>query len=167
MTTTTTSSKTTMTTSPKTTTTTSSDRPTAQPPNCLTDLTWKVHLVKNNPRKGIAVFVFIIVLSFFSGIVSQSILIATLALIVLLVSTSQYFIPITYYLSDDELRIETPFQKKTRKWTDFKRWEKDKKSIKLLTMKNSSRLDNYRAWLLITEGSTRDLAEKFIQEKLG
>lgn len=133
----------------------------------MSEVTWKVHLFKRDPVKGIAVAVFVLALSIFSGIAADSALISMLAAIVLTGAVSQYFIPVTYHLDEENITVETPFQKKTRAWNDFKRWEKDRKSIKLLTMENPSRLDNYRAWLLITEKNTRLNAEKLIKEKLG
>ncbi|MCK5519558.1 MAG: hypothetical protein KAI81_00470 [Candidatus Marinimicrobia bacterium] len=140
---------------------------TSTPSNFQTDISWKINLFKKNKQKGIAVIIFILVLSIFSGIAAQSIFIAVLALLILSISVSQYFMPLSYHLDDENVIIETPFQKKIRKWDNFKRWEKDKKSIKLLTMLNASRLDNYRAWLLLTEKTTRVAVETLVKEKLG
>ena len=147
--------------------TTEGNSQTSTPSNFQTDISWKINLFKKNKQKGIAVIIFILVLSIFSGIAAQSIFIAVLALLILSISVSQYFMPLSYHLDDENVIIETPFQKKIRKWDNFKRWEKDKKSIKLLTMLNASRLDNHRAWLLLTEKTTRVAVETLVKEKLG
>ncbi len=132
----------------------------------MATVTWKITLVRRNPAKGVAVLLFIIVLSVFTGMLTQSALMTLLALVVLSASVAQYFIPVTYDLDDKGVKISMLLHHRYREWGDFKRWETDGKSIKLLTMKTPSRLDNYRGWLLITEPGTRQEVMNLVGEKL-
>jgi pilus assembly protein TadC len=128
-------------------------------------MTWKIHMVKQNPGKGIAVLVFIITLSFFAGVAGESVIFFFLSLFILGIYVLPYFVPVTYTLTDASIIIKTGWMKKERAWREFRRWDQKEKAIKLYTMKNPSRLDNYRAWLLRT-GQKADEVAAIVAEKI-
>ncbi len=129
-------------------------------------MTWKIHMAKQNPGKGIAVLVFIFTVSFFAGMAGKNLLFLFISVIVLGIYVFPYFVPVTYTLTERSIRIRTGWMTKEREWKEFRRWERSGKAIKLFTMKNPSRLDNYRAWLLRT-GQKADDVEAIVAQKIG
>jgi len=130
------------------------------------DLEWTVHIARRDPLKAAAVFIFISALSLFSGLVLSSVFFSFFAFAVLLISLMSYFFPVYYRLDTEGVGIRILFHRRQRPWADFKRWETDGKSIKLMTMKTRSRLENYRGWLIHTEADKREKILNYIREHI-
>ncbi|HAE87335.1 TPA: hypothetical protein DCG86_04850 [Candidatus Marinimicrobia bacterium] len=128
-------------------------------------MTWKIHMVKQNPGKGIAVLIFILTVSFFAGVAGESLIFLFLSLLVLGSYVLPYFVPVSYTLTEKGITIRTGWMTKERDWKEFRRWERSGNAIKLYTMKKPSRLDNYRAWLLRT-GQKGDEVEAIVARKI-
>jgi len=128
-------------------------------------MTWKIHMVKQNPGKGVSVFIFILAVSFFAGVAGESLIFLFLSLLVLGSYVLPYFVPVSYTLTEKGITIRTGWMTKERDWKEFRRWERSGNAIKLYTMKKPSRLDNYRAWLLRT-GQKGDEVEAIVARKI-
>ncbi len=128
-------------------------------------LSWKINMVKQNPAKGVSVAVFILALSVFAGTTADNVLFVFISFIVLGIYVLPYYLPVTYTLTETSVIIKTGWMKKERNWSEFRRWEQSGNAVKLYTMKNRSRLDNYRAWLLRT-GQRIDDVVTIVSEKI-
>lgn len=122
-------------------------------------------MVKQNPGKGVSVFIFILAVSFFAGVAGESLIFLFLSLLVLGSYVLPYFVPVSYTLTEKGITIRTGWMTKERDWKEFRRWERSGNAIKLYTMKKPSRLDNYRAWLLRT-GQKGDEVEAIVARKI-
>ena len=89
-------------------------------------------------------------------------LISTVVLIIMVIP---YYLPTTYTLTEEGVIRKMLFSNQSRAWSEFNRYDSENNTIKLYTMKKSSRLDNYRSFLIICN-KNKDEVMKIIQENI-
>jgi len=123
-------------------------------------LQWQIYPLKKNLLKGIVAGIFILIVSIYSGMLMGNFLFFSIILMVFFIFVLlPYYFPTKFILSDKKIIIENGPLKKERKWEYFKRFDYDKKMLKLYTTFNASRLDNYRAWNLIFDNNHEKVIE--------
>ncbi|MBN2781483.1 MAG: hypothetical protein JXR21_05925 [Candidatus Marinimicrobia bacterium] len=128
-------------------------------------LTWKVQLARRNPARAISVLLLILICTYFVYFTLNDILLSLIAFLVLFLMVIPYYVPVTFILTDESIIRKMPFSKQVRFWNEFKRYDVDRNNIKLYTMSQSSRLDNYRSLLLICSKNAEDVLA-IVREKI-
>ena len=122
-------------------------------------LSWKIHMARRNPSRAIAVAVLILICSYFIYYTMEDFFFTFIATFVLIIMVLPYYLPTTYILTEAGVRRKMLFSNQDRAWSEFNRYDTDKNTIKLYTMKQSSRLDNYRSFLLICNKNKEQVVE--------
>ncbi|MDZ7821429.1 MAG: hypothetical protein U5N26_06240 [Candidatus Marinimicrobia bacterium] len=112
-------------------------------------LSWKVWLAKKNPARAVSVAVLILICAYFVFFTTGDLLLTVIGAAVLMIMVLPYYLPTTFILTEEEVIKKMLFSTRARRWEEFRRFRADKRSVKLFTMEKPSRLDNYRAFLLI------------------
>ena len=128
-------------------------------------LSWKIHMARRNPSRAIAVAILIIICSYFIFYTMEDFFFTFISTIVLIIMVIPYYLPTTYILTEEGVRRKMLFSNQSRAWSEFNRYDSDKNNVKLYTMKQSSRLDNYRSFLLICN-KNKDEVMKIVQENI-
>lgn len=128
-------------------------------------LSWKIHMARRNPSRSIAVVILILICSYFIFYTMEDFFFTLIATFVLIIMVLPYYLPTTYTLTEEGVRRKMLFSNQSRAWSEFNRYDSDKNAIKLYTMKQSSRLDNYRSFLLICNKNKEQVIE-IIEKKL-
>ncbi len=128
-------------------------------------LTWKVQLARRNPARAISVLLLILICTYFVYFTLNDILLSLIAFLVLFLMVIPYYVPVTFIFTDESIIRKMPFSKQVRYWNEFKRYDIDKNTVKLYTMSQSSRLDNYRSLLLICSKNSEDVLA-IVSEKI-
>ncbi|MEA2076421.1 MAG: hypothetical protein U9O95_00195 [Candidatus Marinimicrobia bacterium] len=128
-------------------------------------LSWKIHMARRNPSRAIAVAILILICSYFIFYTMEDFFFTFIATFVLIIMVLPYYLPTTYMLTEKGVRRKMLFSNQSRAWSEFNRYDSNKNTIKLYTMKQSSRLDNYRSFLLICNKNKEQVIE-IIEKKL-
>ncbi len=128
--------------------------------NNHTLLQWQIYPFKKNPLKGIVAGIFILMVSIYSGMLMNSILFSFIILIVFFIFVLlPYYFSTKFILTEKKIIIQNAFLKKEQKWEYFRRFDYDKKVIKIFTSLKASRLDNYRSFNLIFNNNREQVIE--------
>jgi hypothetical protein len=122
-------------------------------------MTWKVHLASRNPARAASVIILILICVYFVAFSTSDIFLSSISAVVLILMVLPYYLPVTYILTDEGIIRKMFFSTQKRSWNEFHRYDIDKGSIKLYTMKQTSRLDNYRSFLLISNKNKEAIME--------
>jgi hypothetical protein len=128
-------------------------------------LSWSIFLARRNPVRAIAVASIIIICTYFVHLTLQDLLLSVIAFIVLVLMVIPYYLPVRFILTEEGIIKKMPLSRQFRRWTEFHRYDCDKKSIKLYTMNRVSRLDNYRAFLIIANKNLPQVLE-IVRDKI-
>jgi len=130
-------------------------------------LDWRVWLLTAHPaRGGLAVAVCALTV-WFTHSLSGSAFLAGFAAFVLLASLSHFFLPTTFHLDTEAVRISNPLYRRRRLWREFRGYARAGARLKLLTLPPGSRLDNYRGMLLLLPpGEPGEAAVRFVRARL-
>lgn len=125
---------------------------------------WTIRLYKNWYKTIILILliVFICVIVYFSF---RDILFVILAALFLVGSVINFFFPIKYVFTPEEIKMITPLVRKKRRWETFKSYYIDKNGIFLSPFTGKSRLERFRGLYLIgAQHNTEAIA--FVRDKL-
>ena len=128
-------------------------------------LSWKIHMARRNPSRAIAVAILILICSYFIYYTMEDFFFTLIATFVLVVMVLPYYLPTTYTLTEEGVIRKMLFSNQHRSWREFNRYDTDKNTVKLYTMKQSSRLDNYRSFLIICN-KNKDEVIKIVRENI-
>lgn len=128
-------------------------------------LSWNIHMARRNLSRSIAVAILILICSYFIFYTMEDFFFTFIATFVLIIMVLPYYLPTTYTLTEEGVTRKMLFSKQSRAWSEFNRYKSDKNTIQLYTMKKSSRLDNYRSFLLICNKNKEQVIE-IIEKKL-
>ena len=105
-------------------------------------ISWTVFPVRDNPRKGIIVILFLVALLL--GIyLYYGLFWALLSSVILVGSLLQFFTPTTYILLDNGLEVRGLYVQR-RRWEDVRRFYIDKRGVFLSPFAKPSMLENFR-----------------------
>ena len=122
-------------------------------------------MARHNPSRAIAVAILILICSYFIYYTMEDFFFTLIATFVLIIMVIPYYLPTTYLLTEEGIMRKMLFSKQSRAWSEFNRYNSDKNTIQLYTMKKSSRLDNYRSFLLICNKNKEQII-KIVENKL-
>ncbi|MEA1985955.1 MAG: hypothetical protein U9N76_00520 [Candidatus Marinimicrobia bacterium] len=127
---------------------------------------WQIYPLKKNPAKGIVVGVFILIISTYSAMLMGNIAFFLIILMVFFIFVLlPYYLPTKYILTEKKIIIKNGPSKKEREWQYIKRFDYDKKMLKLFTTTKTNRLDNYRALTLIFNNNREEVI-KIVENKI-
>lgn len=130
-------------------------------------LEWSCHKAKQKPL--LAALVSALNLTF--GIVvfyatERSAIFAGLALVILFLSLSRFYLPIRYRLSDRRIMIKTMTQTLYKDWSVYRTCYPDKNGVLLSPFIQPSRLENFRGVYLLFNGNAHAVTE-FVKAHIG
>jgi hypothetical protein len=128
-------------------------------------LTWISHPLKKNKRNTILVILFLVLtpaIVFFS---TQSLFFLILAFLILLGSLSSFFLPTTYELSSDRVKVRFFLNTKEVEWKNYRSFYVDKNGVLLSPFEKPSRLENFRG-IYIRFNQNKDEVVNFIKERI-
>ncbi len=128
-------------------------------------LKWIDHPLRKS-RKNLLLVIFFIILApavvYFS---TRSIFFLVLSLIFLLGSLSTFFLPTTYELTQDGIKVKFFFNTRKMEWGKYRSFYVDKNGVLLSTFDKPSRLENFRG-LYIRFNQNKDEVVNFIQQRI-
>jgi len=128
-------------------------------------LQWVCHPVKRKPLVSVMVTLLIILISVLIFYSTGSQVFTVLGLVILSASLAKFYFPTRYYLTEQQLMIQTTTQKLTQKWTIYRSCYPDKKGILLSPFTEPSRLENFRGLYLMFNDNGEEVTA-FIRERL-
>lgn len=89
------------------------------------------------------------------------------SLFLLLATTASFYTPTTYLLKQTHIEIKRPLYTQKREWKTLKRVVPDKRGVFLSPFSRPSRLDAFRGFYLLLNGSeNREEIIRFLREKI-
>lgn len=128
-------------------------------------LAWRVWLLGRHPWKGLLAFAVAGFTVWFTLSLSGSAWLGGFAAFVLFASLSHFFLPTSYRLDAEAVRVSNLLYWRRRAWSEFRGFARSGPRLKLLTLPPGSRLDNYRGMLLILPDEA-EAAVDFIRARL-
>lgn len=113
-------------------------------PHDGTELHWRVHLVRRNPRWLPVVLAAAIAAGGWAMLLFHNVAFSVLAVGVVLASLSEYLFPIRYTITHERIACHTLTSHLEMRWSDVHRMMMNAEGIKLSPLRRASRLDAYR-----------------------
>jgi len=127
-------------------------------------LSWRVHPLRRDWRVSLGVTVFLFLVWWGVWLWTGSKPLTFLSVIVLLVSLSSFFFPVTFSLDEEFITVKSPFTTKRKRWREFRSFWVDKNGVLLSPFAQRSRLESFRG-LYIRFSANRDEVVKFIRRR--
>ncbi len=125
---------------------------------------WTVLPAKKNVLKTVLFLIIFSVVIFLIQLSFQTPLFTILAAVILVGSFSSFFIPTTYQIFNDKLRIRKAFFNAEKELSHYKRCEIDRNGIFLSPFSSPNRLDPYRGVYLLMDTENKEVIE-FVKSK--
>ncbi len=127
--------------------------------------TWTVFLFGRHPARGAFAIAIISFTTWFTKDFTGSSWMAGVAAFVLVASLSNFFFPTRYRIDGESVSVGNLFYRRTRKWSEFRRYRSGRGGVKLLTLPRDSRLDNFRGMLILLPEDGASILE-YIRERM-
>ncbi|MFQ5498574.1 MAG: hypothetical protein ACE5FH_02775 [Candidatus Zixiibacteriota bacterium] len=128
-------------------------------------LRWTSHPMKRRPLATLLLSLFILLVSFFIYLATESSWFSLLGLVVLYVSTARFYWPTHYHLTDRDVTVKTSMQTVTKEWSAYRSCYPDKNGILLSPFMKPSRLENFRGIFLMFENN-KDEVVTFVRQQI-
>jgi hypothetical protein len=128
-------------------------------------LKWIDHPLKKSWKNLLIVVLFLMVapaVVFFS---TKSLLFLFLSIVFLLGSLSTFFLPTTYELSEDSIKVKFFFNTRKMEWGKYRSFYVDKNGVLLSPFEKPSRLENFRG-IYIRFNQNKDEVVNFIKQRI-
>ncbi|MCJ7496784.1 MAG: hypothetical protein MUO78_01435 [candidate division Zixibacteria bacterium] len=128
-------------------------------------LTWISHPLKKNKRNTLLVILFLVLapaIVFFS---TRSLFFLLLSFLILLGSLSSFFLPTSYELSQERIRVKFFFNTKEMEWKKYRSFYVDKNGVLLSPFEKPSRLENFRG-IYIRFNQNKEEVVNFLKERI-
>jgi len=125
---------------------------------------WPVHPARQRPLATLAVSFALILIWSLVYLVTQSWGYVLLAIILLLVSLSQFFLPVTFRVVERGVRREFVGQVVERSWSEVRRIIEDRNGVLLSPFARPSWLDSYRGLYLRFADRRQEIME-YVRKK--
>jgi hypothetical protein len=122
-------------------------------------LAWKVHLLKEDPKKALLVFPAVLVSLAICYIFFRNPIPMIAVLFLFFSSFSDYFFPIMYSVDEKGASVKTALWKNFLEWEKVKKYYLDETGIKLSTLGYPSRLEAFRGIYLRFGGNKEEVIE--------
>jgi hypothetical protein len=128
-------------------------------------LTWISHPLKKNKRNTLLVILFLVLAPVIVFISTQSLFFLLLALLILLGSLSSFFLPTTYELYSDRIKVRFFLNTKEVEWKKYRSFYVDKNGVLLSPFEKPSRLENFRG-IYLRFNKNKEEVVNFIKERI-
>ena len=118
-------------------------------------LTWKVHLVRENPAKVLLIAPVVLASLLTSYIIFHSLLFPAVTLLLFASALAEFVFPIRYEINGRGASSHTLFSRTFIEWNGVRKYYVDDRGIKLSPLKRQSRLEAYRG-VYLRFGDRRD-----------
>jgi hypothetical protein len=128
-------------------------------------LKWIDHPLKKSGKNLLIVVLFLVIgpsVVFFS---TRSIFFLFLSIIFLLGSLSTFFLPTTYELTENGIKVKFFFNTKQMEWGKYRSFYVDKNGVLLSPFEKPSRLENFRG-IYLRFNQNKDEVVNFIQQRV-
>lgn len=130
----------------------------------MESISWKIHKAKENQTKTMIVsFFLIVVLIFF--LLFYGLLWMLIAILIFFISLNNYFLPITYRITDKSIVIDKKIFKYEREWQIFRKYHLTGNGLVLSPFSRKNFLDNFRG-IHIFLPKDKDEIIHFIENRL-
>ncbi|MCS7258710.1 MAG: hypothetical protein NZ601_05050 [candidate division WOR-3 bacterium] len=129
------------------------------------EISWQIHLAKENIRKTILVGCFLLFVSIFF-IIFYGIILTLVAWGFLFITLNAYFLPTKYTLTETEVIIDKKLVKNRLPWSHFKKYYITNNGVVLSPFSRRNFLDNFRGLHLILPKTNQAEIIEFIKQKL-
>lgn len=114
----------------------------------MPSLTWKSHPARERPLAAALVTVFIIILMVTVYLIMHSAMMMLLAGAILFISLSTFYMPTTFSIDENKVRIKYLYTIKERNLSAFRQYYPETRGILLSPYLSPSRLENFRGFYL-------------------
>lgn len=118
-------------------------------------LIWKVHLVREEPRKLLLILPVVVFSLFVCYLIFRSPLPLVAVLFLYLSSLADYLFPVSYKIDTKGVTVRTLLGRSSIEWNRVKKYYLDEYGIKLSPLKKAGRLEAYRG-VYLRFGGRRD-----------
>lgn len=128
-------------------------------------LKWIDHPLKKSGKNLLIVVLFLVIaptVVFFS---TRSIFFLLLSIIFLLGSLSTFFLPTTYELTENGIKVKFFFNTRKMEWGKYRSFYVDKNGVLLSPFEKPSRLENFRG-IYLRFNQNKDEVVNFIQQRI-
>lgn len=129
------------------------DEQSASPDDII--LTWKVHLLRDNPRRLLLVIPVFILSIMICYAMFHSIFYMIVVSALFLIALGDFLFPVRYEITNQAAASFALFSRSRIEWTSVKKYYIDDSGIKLSPFENRSRLEAYRG-VYLRFGSRKD-----------
>ncbi len=127
-------------------------------------LSWRVHPLRRDWRVSLGVAAFLFLIWWGVWLWTGSKPLTFLSVIIMLVSLSSFFFPVTFSLDEEFITVKSPFTTKRKKWGEFRSFWVDKNGVLLSPFAQRSRLESFRG-LYIRFSANSDEVVEFIRRR--
>ena len=124
---------------------------------------WTAHPFKADPKKSVFLVIIILLICLLVLFTTASIGFALVALLLLVFSMRQFFLPTTYILNTEGVEVRFSGATKKKRWDYFQSYYEDRNGILLSPFKDRSRLEAFRGIYLIVNNNKPQIVE-FIKQ---
>ena len=124
---------------------------------------WTAHPFKADPKKSVFLVAIILLICLLTLLTTASIGFAIVALLLLVFSMRQFFMPTTYMLNAEGVEVRFSGATKKKRWDYFSSYYEDRNGILLSPFKDRSRLEAFRGIYLIVNNNKPQIVE-FIKQ---
>ncbi|MEK7309474.1 MAG: hypothetical protein AAB038_01495 [Planctomycetota bacterium] len=127
---------------------------------------WTTHPFKAEPKKSVFLVIIILLICLLTLLTTESIGYALVALLLLVFSMRQFFLPTVYTLNAEGVEVKFSGATKKKPWSYFQSYYEDRNGILLSPFKEKSRLEAFRGIYLISSGGNKPQIVEFIKQHI-
>ncbi len=128
-------------------------------------LKWIDHPLKKSKRNLFIVIIALILVPVIVFVATNSLFFVLLSIIFLLGSLSTFFLPTTYELSENGIKVKFFFNTRQMEWGKYRSFYVDKNGVLLSPFEKPSRLENFRG-IYLRFNQNKDEVINFIKSKI-
>ena len=128
-------------------------------------LKWIDHPLKKNRKNLVIVICALILIPVIVFLTTNSLFFLLLSIIFLLGSLSTFFLPTTYELSEDGIKVKFFFNTRQTEWGKYRSFYVDKNGVLLSPFEKPSRLENFRG-IYLRFNQNKEEVINFIKSKI-
>lgn len=127
-------------------------------------LHWKVHPLCRDWRISLGVIILLFLVWWGVWEWTESKFLTFLSVIIMFVSLSSFFFPVTFSLDKKFITVKLPFTTKKRRWEEFKSFWVDRHGVLFSPFAQRSRLESFRG-LYVRFSANRDEVIEFVRRR--
>lgn len=132
-----------------------------------TSLAWRIHPAGDRPLQALLVAAFVASTAALSGLVFRDLFLGALALLILSLSLTTYFLPTTFEVDEAEVRVRYPFSTRREPLAKFRSVVPDRNGLLLSPAREHRLAHELRSLFLIVPRARRDEVASFLEARIG